>query len=226
MGTKHVPWLLARHLALTEVQRPSNASPSTWTRVAGSRTTDQDIRMRNDYNSLEKVYRHQLELHRHAMKKYYALSQNAYNARDGQAARELSNKGREHEVEYEKFQKKVNALSLYTRNHRPNAPNQVSVDLHGVNVTAAEQQVRNAVESSRSVPGATELTFITGKGMHSEGRRAVLLPLVRTLLHDLGVPYKETQGGVVASIVPELPADVRADLSKHLLQRSGAGRRR
>lgn len=88
----------------------------------------------------------------------------------------------------------------------------VTVELHGCSVDSALRRVRAELETAQlrggawcvaacayvcqvHVTGVTQMKVITGKGRHSVSNVAALLPAVKRLLTEHGVPSQELDHG-------------------------------
>jgi len=128
------------------------------------------------------------------MARCFEQSHLAYSNGDKAGAKNLSNEGKEH-------QRKMGALNkqasdwIFIENNKDSKPEEV--DLHGLYVKEAIERTDRAIEDAKR-RGGSELRFVVGKGLHSQGGAAKIKPAIEELMqkhqllaevdpHNLGV---------------------------------------
>ncbi|KAI8987677.1 hypothetical protein BDF20DRAFT_814986 [Mycotypha africana] len=108
----------------------------------------------------------------------YAKSQEAYKNGDGAEAKELSNRGHEHDALMKKYNKQA-ADHIFAVKNQGRPANEI--DLHGLFVKEASDKVEEAIQHCQQI-GAKDLIIIVGKGLHSPGQIAKLKPAIIELV--------------------------------------------
>ncbi|KAI0035895.1 Smr-domain-containing protein [Vararia minispora EC-137] len=112
------------------------------------------------------------------MGRAFEEARRAYAAGDGKRAKELSNKGREHERERNQLNNQASEL-IFRENNQNKGPGEV--DLHGLRVDEAVKHTEREIQAARS-RGDTEIRLIVGKGLHSSSGVPVVKPAVQRLM--------------------------------------------
>ncbi|KAI9361379.1 hypothetical protein BD770DRAFT_360905 [Pilaira anomala] len=113
----------------------------------------------------------------------YAESQEAYSNGDGARAKELSNQGHYHDDLMKQYNQQA-CDHIYSVNNQGRPSNQI--DLHGLYVKEASQKVEEAIQRCQR-EGASDLTIIVGKGLHSPNQIAKLKPAIIDLVKKYNV---------------------------------------
>ncbi|KIY51055.1 DUF1771-domain-containing protein [Fistulina hepatica ATCC 64428] len=133
------------------------------------------------------------------MAKAFAESKEAYARGDGALAKELSNRGKEHQRKMEGLNKQASDWIFTELNPLGLQDSQRGeVDLHGLFVKEAVERTDRAIQEARA-RGETEIRLIVGKGMHSDGQVAKIKPAVEDLMvkHNLQAELDPHNGGVL-----------------------------
>nr|GAT57624.1 predicted protein [Mycena chlorophos] len=113
-----------------------------------------------------------------AMAQCFSQSHEAYDRGDGALAKELSNKGKEHQANMNRINEQA-ANWIFIENNKDSQPGEV--DLHGLYVREAIDRTDRAIEDAKR-NGDRELRLIVGKGLHSQGHVAKLKPAIEELM--------------------------------------------
>ncbi|BGP18647.1 hypothetical protein JCM10213_002892 [Rhodosporidiobolus nylandii] len=172
-----------------------------WDRLVAGIRDEQNQYMANAQNA------HYVELRNNAiregdmMAKAFASSKQAYSSGNGGAAHELSQQGKEHQRNKDRFNAEA-AEWIYQENNRTQPPG--SIDLHGLYVQEAIDYTERAIAQGRQ-QGWAELKVIVGKGNHSPSHVAKIKPAITSLMererltahldpHNGGVLIVQLQG--------------------------------
>ncbi|KAJ3776478.1 hypothetical protein FB446DRAFT_721123 [Lentinula raphanica] len=130
-----------------------------------------------------------------AMAKSFQESHEAYARGDGAGAKELSNKGKEHQRKMEQFNKQASDW-IYTENNKDSKTGEI--DLHGLYVKEAIERTDSAIVDAKH-RGESEIRLIVGKGMHSSGGVAKIKPAIEELMqkHQLVAELDPNNAGVL-----------------------------
>ncbi|KAI7863522.1 hypothetical protein BDF14DRAFT_1704099, partial [Spinellus fusiger] len=115
----------------------------------------------------------------------YHRSQVAYQSGDGAEAKQLSNKGHQHDEAMKKYNNSAADLIYHEKNKNRPAN---EIDLHGLFVQEASCRVEQAMKRCEQ-ERMDHLTIIVGKGLHSagEGNIAKLKPAILDLVKRYNV---------------------------------------
>ena len=87
--------------------------------------------------------------------------------------------------------------------------NEVTVDLHGVDVTSAVKTVAKGLDTFPAcVPDGIVVKYVTGRGAHSPDGRPRLKLAVQRFLDDRGVTYRVGTGWIQITFPPMNPTTV------------------
>ncbi|KAF9241634.1 DUF1771-domain-containing protein [Melanogaster broomeanus] len=106
----------------------------------------------------------------------------AYDRREGARAKELSEKGKQHQRAMESLNAEASAWIF-----RGEVRTRVKLKLHGLYVKEAISYSEKAIQEAQQ-RGDPEIRLIVGKGIHSEGHVAKLKPAVEDLTQSLNLP--------------------------------------
>mmetsp|Transcript_10452 Transcript_10452/g.27251 ORF Transcript_10452/g.27251 Transcript_10452/m.27251 type:complete len:199 (-) Transcript_10452:657-1253(-) len=115
----------------------------------------------------------------------FAESTKAYNRGQHQLAKKKSEEGKRFDSRAKERARKA-ADATFARNNEGRPANEV--DLHGLYVDEALERVENAISTARwsqilRRPVAKDITFIVGKGLHSQDGVAKIKPAVLKLVN-------------------------------------------
>jgi len=129
------------------------------------------------------------------MARAFEQSHEAYERKDGAAAKELSNEGKAHKREMERLNAEASAW-IFRENNRDSKPGEV--DLHGLYVKEAMVYTDQSLVEARA-RGDKEIRLIVGKGIHSQNHAAKLKPAIEELMqkHDLAAVIDPQNSGVL-----------------------------
>lgn len=120
------------------------------------------------------------------MAKCFQQSHEAYSRREGALAKELSEKGKQHERTMEALNAEASAW-IFRENNSDSKPGEL--DLHGLYVKEATSYSEKAIKEARQ-RGDSQIRFIVGKGLHSNGHVAKLKPALEDLTKQLNLPVE------------------------------------
>ncbi|KIJ67832.1 hypothetical protein HYDPIDRAFT_83040, partial [Hydnomerulius pinastri MD-312] len=128
------------------------------------------------------------------MAQCFQQSHEAYERRDGARAKELSEKGKQHERAMESLNAEASAWIF--RGRQDSKPGEI--DLHGLYVKEAISYSDKSIQDARQ-RGDPEIHFIVGKGLHSEGHVAKIKPALEDLMkrHNLPTEVDPRNAGVL-----------------------------
>lgn len=112
-----------------------------------------------------------------AMSKCFQQGHEAYSRGDGALAKDMSNKGKEHQRKMEEYNKQASDW-IFRANNLDSAPDEI--DLHGLYVKEAIARTEDALEKAKR-NGDTEIKLIVGKGLHSTSG-AKIKPAIENLM--------------------------------------------
>jgi len=129
------------------------------------------------------------------MAKSFQESHEAYARGDGAAAKELSNKGKEHQRKMEQLNKQASDW-IFAENNKDSKPGEL--DLHGLYVKEALAYTESGIEEAKR-RGDSEIYLIVGKGLHSQGGVAKIKPAISELMqkHQLVAEMDPHNAGVL-----------------------------
>lgn len=128
--------------------------------------------------------------------KCFERSKAAYNTGDKAEAKRLSDEGKAHGREMEKWNKAASDYIFREENSDQPAD---TIDLHGQFAEEAEDIVEEAIKM-RKQNGQTHLRVIVGKGNHSVGGVMKIRPRVEKVCGELGLNWKQEQNAGVLYI--------------------------
>ncbi|PBK85166.1 DUF1771-domain-containing protein [Armillaria gallica] len=114
------------------------------------------------------------------MARCFDESHEAHNRGDRAAAKEFSEQGKNHKQKMEQLNKEASNW-IYHENNRNRKPGEI--DLHGLYVKEAIAYTDAALEEAK-LRGDSEIRFIVGKGLHSEGGTAKVGPAIKDLMRE------------------------------------------
>ncbi|KAI1167859.1 DUF1771-domain-containing protein [Nemania serpens] len=135
----------------------------------------------------------------------------AYEQGDGASAKHLSNEGKRHAAEADKWYEEASKM-IFNANNSHTAGD--TIDLHGQSVEQALSILTGRIQRDQQT-GQTHLHVIVGKGNHSENHIQKLKPAVEELCQELRLQYEteenagrvyiDLQGGDVGQMPPLPP---------------------
>lgn len=128
--------------------------------------------------------------------KCFERSKAAYNSGDKAEAKRLSDEGKAHGREMEKWNKAASDYIFREENSDQPAD---TIDLHGQFAEEAEDIVEEAIKM-RKQNGETHLRVIVGKGNHSVGGVMKIRPRVEKVCGELGLNWRQEQNAGVLYI--------------------------
>ncbi|KDQ53527.1 hypothetical protein JAAARDRAFT_39215 [Jaapia argillacea MUCL 33604] len=155
--------------------RPSVSQPGSPPHKPGQYVDQNQLNQKNEYYM---SLRARANEEGSQMAQSFEDSQAAYKRGDGALAKQLSEKGRQHEREMQRLNKEASEW-IFTENNKDSKPGEV--DLHGLYVKEAIAFTDRAVQEARQ-RGDAEIHLIVGKGIHSPGGRAKLEPAIAELM--------------------------------------------
>ncbi|KAJ8123465.1 hypothetical protein ONZ43_g601 [Nemania bipapillata] len=156
-----------------------------------------------EYDELRKKAREEVAKRQSCMDRAHE----AYERGDGATAKQLSNEGKRHAAEADKYFKEASELIFDANNRNANSD---SIDLHGLYVTEAQEKVEERIRRDQQA-GKTHLHVIVGKGIHSANHVQKLKPAIEELCQNLGLQYatEENEGRIYVNLqggdVNEMP---------------------
>ncbi|KAH7888649.1 DUF1771-domain-containing protein [Phlebopus sp. FC_14] len=129
------------------------------------------------------------------MAQSFQQSHEAYERRDGALAKQLSEKGKQHQRTMEKLNAEASTW-IFRENNLDSQPG--DVDLHGLYVKEAVLYSEKAIQEARG-RGDSEIRLIVGKGLHSDGHIAKIKPALEDLMkkHNLPAEVDPHNAGVL-----------------------------
>ncbi|KAJ3578601.1 hypothetical protein NPX13_g1965 [Xylaria arbuscula] len=173
-----------------------------------------------DSNQKEKVdvLRRKAEAEVEKKKDCMNRAHQAYARGDGATAKQLSNEGKRHAAEADKFFDQMSAKAFEINN--PKQDEVDYIDLHGQVPATAVVLVTERIREDQK-KGRTHLHVIVGKGIHSAGHIQKLKPAVENQCRELGLQYEteenegrifvNLQGGNISHIPPPPPQNYYDD---------------
>jgi len=154
-----------------------------------------------DQNQLNQQNEHYVSLRARAneegnqMAQSFEASHEAYERRDGALAKELSNKGKEHQRRMEGWNQQASDW-VFAENNKDSKPGEI--DLHGLYVKEAIVHTDQAIQEAKQ-RGDSEIRLIVGKGLHSPGGAAKIKPAIEQLMqnHQLLAEMDPDNAGVL-----------------------------
>ncbi|KAF9461320.1 hypothetical protein BDZ94DRAFT_1264161 [Collybia nuda] len=152
------------------------------------------------------------------MAKAFEESHQAYSRGDKAEAKNLSNRGKEHQRKMESLNKEA-CEWIFTENNKDSRPGEI--DLHGLYVKEAIAYTDYAIQEAKQ-RGELELHLIVGKGLHSTGGSAKIKPAIEELMqrHQLNAQLDPHNAGVlIVQINSTANRGVRPDEISRRLER-------
>jgi DNA-nicking Smr family endonuclease len=115
----------------------------------------------------------------------FAKSREAYDRGDHAAAKKWSAEGKAHTAQINRLNE-LAASQAFEANNRLRGRSAAEVDLHGLHVQEAVKYASEAIAQAKR-EGRRDLTFIVGRGLHSQDGVARLKPAIHDLVmkHNL-----------------------------------------
>ncbi|KJA19964.1 hypothetical protein HYPSUDRAFT_167771 [Hypholoma sublateritium FD-334 SS-4] len=182
----------------------------------------QDANQINQNNEYYVSLRAQANEHGDEMAKAFRESHEAYENGDRALAKELSNKGKDHQRKMEQLNKQASDY-IFVENNKDSAPDEI--DLHGLYVKEAISRVEQAIQSA-NLAGETQLNLIVGKGLHSTGGVAKIKPAIADLIqkYNLTAQIDPNNSGVLIVLLQSSgQRGIGADEISRRLERSDEG---
>lgn len=114
-------------------------------------------------------------------------SRQAYDSGDGAEAKRLSNEGKKHGANMERYNKQASEYIFRENNHTDRVAED-TIDLHGQFVEEAEDILEARIRDAQA-RGQRHLHVIVGKGNHSAGGVQKIKPRVEQVCRELGLDY-------------------------------------
>jgi len=114
------------------------------------------------------------------MSQSFEASHTAYGRGDGALAKELSNKGKEHQKIMDSLNKEASDW-IFFENNKDSRPGEI--DLHRLYVKEALAYTDQAIQQAKQ-RGDSEVRLIVGKGLHSAGGAAKIKPAIEELMQS------------------------------------------
>lgn len=159
------------------------------------------LHQRVDENQVNQHNPHYLDLRKRAnqagdaMGRAFEDSKRAYESGDGARAKQLSEEGKRHKAEMEELNRQA-CDWIFHANNTDSALNEV--DLHGLYVKEAIARSEQAIQAAQQ-RGDSDIHFIVGKGLHSQGHVAKLKPAIEELMvkYQLAAQIDPNNAGVL-----------------------------
>ncbi|GAA6029128.1 hypothetical protein JCM8097_001613 [Rhodosporidiobolus ruineniae] len=166
-----------------------------WDRLVAGIEDRQNQDMANAQNSHYVELRNQAIREGDLMAKSFASSKQAYASGNGGAAHDLSQEGKQHQRNKDRYNAEA-AEWIYRENNRTQPAG--SIDLHGLYVQEAIDYTEKAIQDARQ-RGLAELRVIVGKGNHSPSHVAKIKPAITSLMarENLTAHLDPHNGGVL-----------------------------
>ncbi|OJA08022.1 hypothetical protein AZE42_08012 [Rhizopogon vesiculosus] len=145
----------------------------------GEKDQDQSNQPNEHYTSLRAKAKHEGA----EMAKCFQQSHEAYARRERALAKELSEKGKQHERTMEALNAEASAW-IFRENNLDSKPGEV--DLHGLYVKEAISYSDKAIKEARQ-RGDSQIRLIVGKGLHSDGQ-ARIKPAIEKMMGQYNLP--------------------------------------
>ncbi|KAG1752992.1 DUF1771-domain-containing protein [Suillus lakei] len=161
-------------------QQPLSPLPGAWSQHDHIQYQNQANQQDEHYTSLRAKANQEGD----AMGKCFQQSHEAYSRREGALAKELSEKGKQHERTMEALNAEASAW-IFRENNSHRQPGEL--DLHGLYVKEAVSYSDKAIKEARQ-RGDSQIRFIVGKGLHSNGNVAKIKPALEDLMRQHNLP--------------------------------------
>ncbi|EHA49132.1 hypothetical protein MCOR27_000851 [Pyricularia oryzae] len=144
----------------------------------------------SENNDVEAEYDRLRDLARQEARKRgdcFERSRQAYENGDGAEAKRLSNEGKKHGANMERYNKQASEY-IFRENNNPERVAEDTIDLHGQFVEEAEDILEARIRDAQA-RGQRHLHVIVGKGNHSAGGVQKIKPRVEQVCRELGLDY-------------------------------------
>ena len=124
----------------------------------------------------------------------------AYESGDGARAHQLSEEGKQHAAQMDKYNRQARDFIFRENNAEGRVPGD-TIDLHGLFVEEAEDVLEERIRAARS-QGQTHLHVIVGKGNHSKNHVQKIKPRVEQVCREMGLQYatEENEGRMYVNL--------------------------
>ena len=124
----------------------------------------------------------------------------AYTSGDGARAHQLSEEGKQHAAQMDKYNQQARDF-IFRANNAEGRVASDTIDLHGLFVEEAEDVLEERIRAARQ-RGETHLHVIVGKGNHSQGHVQKIKPRVEQVCRELGLQYRteENEGRIYVNL--------------------------
>ncbi|BDA46923.1 probable NEDD4-binding protein 2 at C-terminar half [Coccomyxa sp. Obi] len=139
------------------------------------------------------------------MEMRYAEARKAWERRDHSLAQQLRQRAHQCRDRYRAAQAAASENIFKKKNQL--VQNFWEVELHGLHVNEAIEKTDNIYRALKNLPSTKRLQLITGKGLHSEGNIARLLPAIIGYLEEKNLDYRVLNGGCVSVDIPDVDDD-------------------
>ncbi|KAF2462118.1 hypothetical protein BDY21DRAFT_330503 [Lineolata rhizophorae] len=112
----------------------------------------------------------------------------AYERGDGALAHELSEEGKRHGDQMDRYNKQASEF-IFRENNAQGRVDEDEIDLHGQFVEEAEDILETRIRAARA-QGQSHLHVIVGKGNHSANHVQRLKPRMEKLCREMGLRYR------------------------------------
>jgi DNA-nicking Smr family endonuclease len=133
----------------------------------------------------------------------------AYGSGDGARAHQLSEEGKQHAANMDKYNRQARDY-IFRENNAEGRVASDTIDLHGLFVEEAEDVLEERIRAARS-QGQTHLHVIVGRGNHSRNHVQKIKPRVEQVCREMGLQYatEENEGRIYVNLqggaVHEMP---------------------
>ncbi|KAG1751602.1 DUF1771-domain-containing protein [Suillus paluster] len=166
-------------------QQPQTPLTGAWpSQAQHDRIRYQDQNQANQQNEHFTSLRAKANQEGDAMARCFQQSHEAYARRAGALAKELSEKGKQHERTMEALNAEASAW-IFRENNSDSKPGEL--DLHGLYVKEAISYSDKAIKEARQ-RGDSQIRLIVGKGLHSNGQVAKIKPALEDLMRQHNLP--------------------------------------
>lgn len=127
-------------------------------------------------------------------------SHQAYQKGDGAGAKALSEEGKKHAAQMEKYNRQASDY-IFRENNAVNRVAADTIDLHGQFVEEAERILTDRIRAAQS-SGQNHLHVIVGRGNHSVNHVQKIKPAVEQLCREMGLQYatEENEGRIYVNL--------------------------
>ncbi|KAL1892188.1 hypothetical protein Sste5346_007144 [Sporothrix stenoceras] len=127
-------------------------------------------------------------------------SHQAYQKGDGAGAKALSEEGKKHAAQMDKYNRQASDY-IFRENNAVNRVAADTIDLHGQFVEEAERILTERIRAARS-QGQNHLHVIVGRGNHSVNHVQKIKPAVEQLCREMGLQFatEENEGRIYVNL--------------------------